>query len=363
MKNAKDGDPLKGFALKDQLVRECQAMAQHAFANGLKVPPEIVKVLQAYPVQGVGEQGVEPAKGQDAPDDAVEQLAPIHGRLAEIVAPAKPRSILLLITEGARGKVWRFLGPVPLIRRMMGIAILSLIALVGISVSPSVNGNPENFSLLENDGISLLLNQLFLLSAAAMGASFAALFQANQYIQEGTFDPVYESSYWIRFVLGLLAGTMLGSLIPIESYVGTPSEGAAAGGSLQGLGRPLLALLGGFSAGLVYRILNRLIAAVEALVRGETRDIVAAQEQAAKARLAEQSIQNRLHLLTMLGKLESQIAGSVDPELLRKELEKIQAELITPGSYSLREREDGDGAGTASSTTVAGKTSSDPPTT
>jgi hypothetical protein len=37
---------------------------------------------------------------------------------------------------------------------------------------------------------------------AGLGACFAALFLANRYIAEGTFDPKYESSYWIRFILG-----------------------------------------------------------------------------------------------------------------------------------------------------------------
>ncbi len=356
MKSAKDDDPLKGFALKEQLVSECRAMAQHAFANGLKVPGEIVKVLQAIAAQGVGE---DPAKLQNAPDGAVAQLAAIHAQLAEIVAPAKPRSILLLITEGAKGKFWQFLGPVPLVRRMMAIAIFSLIALIGISLAPDVDGNPERFNLFSQyKGASLLLNQLFLLSAAAIGASFAALFLANEYIQDGTFDPVYESSYWARFVLGLLAGMMLGSLVPIESYIGTASDAAPAKGAPQGFGRPILALLGGFSADLLFRILNRLIDAVDALVRGDTADIVAAQEQAAKARLAEQSTQNRLQLATMLTKLQQQLGPSVTPEDIKQELNRLQSELIAPGSYSIRDGGGTEGPAPQRAETVAGKSPS-----
>ena len=55
-------------------------------------------------------------------------------------------------------------------------------------------------------GHVLLYNLLFLIAAAGLGASFQALFQANRYVVAGTFDPKYESSYWIRFVLGLIAG-------------------------------------------------------------------------------------------------------------------------------------------------------------
>ena len=248
-----------------------------------------------------------------------------------IIAPATPRTILLLANEEAKGGVLRFLGPVPLLRKMMVVAIVSLIGLIMVSLSPDVDGHSKHFSLLHNSGISLLLNELFLLCAAAIGASFAVLFQANRFIHDGTFDPVYEASYWIRFVLGLLAGTMLASLIPIESYV-AEADGSVSG-SLQGLGPPLLALLGGFSASAVHRILNRLTAAVESLVRGDTREMLAVQEQAVKTRYAEKALQHRLQLTTKLTKLQQLISSNGNPEILRQELERIRGDLITPGSY------------------------------
>ncbi len=124
-------------------------------------------------------------------------LAQVHARLADLVAPARPRTILLLAEEKEKANPFYFLGEVPLIRRLMFISIISLIGLISVSLSSAVDGNPKSFSLLENQGTSLLLNQLFLLTAASLGASFANLIQTQRYIKDGTFDPKYESSYWV----------------------------------------------------------------------------------------------------------------------------------------------------------------------
>jgi hypothetical protein len=52
-----------------------------------------------------------------------------------------------------------------------------------------------------------------------------------------------------------MAGLILASLIPLDPA------------ALNGLGKPTLSLLGGFSASLVYRILNLLVGMVEDIVK------------------------------------------------------------------------------------------------
>ena len=44
-----------------------------------------------------------------------------------------------------------------------------------------------------------------------------ALFEANKYVVASTFDPKYESSYWIRFVLGLIAGLLLSKFVSLKT--------------------------------------------------------------------------------------------------------------------------------------------------
>ena len=332
-------------SIQDQLLRECRAMAKHAFASGLKLPGSLVQTLENIAAANAAEPDIPNGDGRAADEsDAVgcqpadplavtpsgqtiQQLVQIHGRLADLVAPATPRTILLLSDEAARGGFWQFLGPVPLIRRMMFMAMTSLVALIAISLTEAVNGDPRNFSLFSNHGIPLLLNEMFLLSAAGIGASFAALFQASRYVQEGTFDPMSESTYWIRFVLGLLAGTTLAGLVPIETF----AKGALSGSTgFPTMGKPLLALLGGFSAVLVYRILNRLIDTVDSLVRGSNKDLIMAQQQTAKARAAEYTAERRMQMLARLATLRKQLSSGANTQQLEHELDKIQQDLVSP---------------------------------
>jgi len=338
-------EPDQGESLKTSLLLECRAMAAYAFGAGLKVPPAVAEALDAFESPPAGEETPAPkaeprgkaeasAADQTSRGD-ISTLAMIHTRLAEVVAPAKPATILLLAEEKAKKGFWVLLGPVPLIRRMMLIAILSLVALVAVSLSELVDGEPQDFSILKNSGTSLLLNELLLLSAASLGASFANLFESHRYIRDGNFDPKYEASYWIRYVLGLIAGTIMALIIPIEMFFSGNQDGASVLGSMQGMEKPVLAILGGFSVRVVYRILDRLMAAVESLVRGDTREIVAAREQTAQARLTEKAVQNRLALSAKLIRLQQGLRSGGDPEELQRELDRIQQGLLFPDSYEL----------------------------
>ncbi len=166
---------------------------------------------------------------------------------------------------------------------------------------------------------------MFLLAAAGLGASFAALFLVNRYIAEASYDPKFEASYWIKFALGLISGIILAQLVPIGEM--TVEAGAPETG-IGRLAKPVLALLGGFSSALVYRILNRMVAAVETLVRGETREIVAAQELAAKARLAEHDARSRMETISRLVALQQQLADGAPTESLKERISEILSDVM-----------------------------------
>jgi len=292
-------------------------MAKYAFASGLSVPPSAVQVIESFSISAFAKS----TSGRDADVYAVSsnrsdsrQLFFAHRRLSQIVAPATPRVIIYLQREAQSKSPLRFLGPVPLVRHMMLAAILCLVLLLALSLSPDVNLIEDGKSLLDPNasGPVLLLNELFLLAAAGLGASFAALFRANRYIARGKYDHRVNSCYWIQFVLGLIAGLVLAELVPLSNA------------SLQNYAKPiLLALLGGFSATVVYHILERLLEAAESLVCGEATDIIEAQEQLAKARLNQERVQHRLQLAARLTQLRQQLDAAASSDQLKQEVERM----------------------------------------
>ncbi|MCX4029778.1 hypothetical protein H0A36_16165 [Endozoicomonas sp. SM1973] len=328
--------------LQQDILIECKAMMQYAFASGLKVPANLAASLEAYELESLqfNDQTTDSPQmelidnttgntpNNNLPKNNAHQLSLIHNHLADLIAPARPKTLLLLASESQKSKWITFLGPVPLIRHMILVAIAALISFITLSLSSYVNGMPSNFSLLENSGISLLVNELFLLAAAAIGASFAGLFQANYYIKNRTFDEIHGSSYWIRFVLGLLSGIIVASLIPIETI--SENEGKLSA-SLHGLGKPVLALLGGFSASVVYRVLYRLASAVESIIQSDVKESITLQENAAKSRINEQLLSERMQISSKLTNLQHKLSSQSQlPDNLMQEFQRIQQELVNP---------------------------------
>jgi hypothetical protein len=279
-------------SVQEQVLKASEAMAHYALASGLRVPEKVV--------QAVGRARLS-ADDPATTDDLDPALLRAHGELVRLVAPATPRTILL-ISETRKTRL-SMLGPVRLVQHML-IAVLILLALfILLSMTTYVKrggGDYENSS-----GLPLLANELFFLAAGGLGAAFSALFTAYRYISEGTYDPKYESSYWLRFILGLMAGLLLALLVPVSS-----GEGSTP------LGRPVLALLGGFSAAVLYRILERLVAGVESIVQADSRQLRVAEREASVARATNDAARDRLALVAELRRVQDRArAGSPSGEV------------------------------------------------
>ncbi len=241
-------------SLKNKLIDQAVAMIKYLAAEGKPIPVSSEKLLDVD------------VKNPEQIKITNEEILLIHKQLSQKVVPALPKTILLLFQESEKGKWLNFLGPVRLVRRLMATTIISLIIFVLISLSSNVDGESLSKGVLNNDGINLLYNLFFIIAAASLGGCFSNLFQANKFIVEGTYDPKYEGSYWIRLLLGIIAGLMLAVIIPAAGEINL-GEGKG-----MHLTIPLLAMLGGFSASLVYRILNRIVWAVESLFIGKQDD-------------------------------------------------------------------------------------------
>lgn len=207
------------------------------------------------------------------------------------------------------------------------IAVISLISLIAISTSTQIDGKPPMYSFAIQDQWRLLVQEAFLLSAAALGASFSALFKANSYVKDASFEPRYITTYWIRFVLGVIAGFILAMMIPLDNFVqatGTvantaePNMGAFAFG---GMLHPLLALLGGYSASLVYRILDRLVIGLETIFKGSVDEQAKSYKQNIQAQFDINKSNQRIETL---GKIQNILSDTnLDEKGLREKLSSM----------------------------------------
>ncbi len=316
--------------LENQLINECESMITYALAAGKTIPGKIVQTLEDI----TGHRLNNNASGKDktTEEDSTEspgafhkvsELVTIHNKLVQIVEPANPGTILLLEHDMKQNSVWRVFGPLPIIRRMMFTAVCCTASFILISLSDEVNANSITQGVFTSSGFKLLLNLLFLLTAAGIGASFSALFEANKFIVEGTYDPKYEASYWSRFVLGLISGLLLAELIPLDTSQ-----------SLNSLSKPVLSLLGGFSSSVVYKVLKRLVMAVDTLVSGRTKDIISSAKLDAKNQINQKVMQNKMSLVSEIIKLQKEIDKADNPAAIKQKLNTYIEHIIPDAEES-----------------------------
>lgn len=287
--------------VREQMLHEGLAMAKYALASGMRVPPQAAATLEL-------------ARG--APDTVdVAALARVHEQLGKLVAPATPRALLLMGDEHTRKRALPMLGPVGLVRRMMVAAVVSMVVFISVSLTKAVN---NDVSVQTASGLPLLAVEMFWLSAAAMGASFAMLMQVSGYVVKRNYDPKYEASYWIKFFLGVMAGFILVSLVPVDELKG----------STVNIVKPTLAMLGGFSASAVYRILTRLVESVESIFRGDAREEITRRENDARARAGEETSQVRVGLAAQIVRLQQEVSSGAGADAISSRLQEIVSGLV-----------------------------------
>jgi len=316
----KKGRSCANLALREQLYLEARAMAEYGLANGLRVSVATIKALEAYEAEARAESAVAALP--------VDELMRAHRTLSRLVEPAKPSTILLLDCEKKQPSPLRFLGPVSLIRQMMVAGIICLVMFITLALSHYVK--EDGGDILTSGGLPLLFNLLFYLSAAGLGASFSALYKANVYITNGTFDPTYHSSYWIRFFLGLISGLLLAVLISKEAFSGSGMSKLLEPGIIH----PMLAMLGGFSADLLYTMLSRLVEALESLFKGSTKSLVAQQLQEEKSRLANAQVQQQSKLAIELLQLQQVMDGAGNSDELKLKINAMLNDLLPDSDIS-----------------------------
>lgn len=306
---------LKDTTLSDQMtalmLEECNAMVRHCLNSGLQLSSRLIQTLDRI------------NRVPKLEDVDMEMLTKIYNQLVVVVAPAKPRTLLLLEKEKKDRTFFGRLGPVPIARHFMFVAAFSLIGLISLALSPMVNGDPYQFSLFKNFGPNLLVNVVFLLFSASLGASFFNLYTINHYIKSGTFDTMYNNSYWNRYILGLVAGMLIATMVPLETI-----DRDQGNGSLGGFGAPLLALVGGFSAEVVYQILQRLTLAFSTIIQGDPSQDAEAEATVKQMEMEQSKRASRAKLAARLNHLNEMLEAGKESHEIKKEIREIQAELI-----------------------------------
>lgn len=201
---------------------------------------------------------------------------------------------------------------------MILVTLFTLLVFFYVSLSKNINTVEINIFALS--GKKLFYPLLFLILASALGSSFAALYKVNQYIKNLTYDPNQVVSYWIRFLLGIISGLILS--IVIEPSVIKSSF------LVDNMVRPLLAILGGFSADLFYTFLNRVVDTMKSLFEGSTKEIIDNQTQAINIKSTRDALNNKIIISSQLMELQKKISTSKDPELFKQTMDKLWESLL-----------------------------------
>jgi hypothetical protein len=295
----------------ERLRRQVEVMLGYVLDKGLTPAPQawmFEAVRQRGSVVDLGGDGWNPA-GSDAERLlTTEALVRAHRDLSRVVAPARPATLELLHSyrEGRRptrptriprqktgagsprpltkpaGRRALTGSTVPLVRWLVVGALVFLVGFVLLAATPQARAASAGLGLGEGvssqDFGALLLRELFLLCAAALGACLTALYRAGKEVARGSYDPEFDHTFLQRILLGMAAGLVIAELLPF---------GADGDTGLSTLGRPAVALVGGFAADVAHSVLSRLVAALETLFSGNQEDQSDALRELAQKRAEE----------------------------------------------------------------------------
>ncbi|MTH59460.1 hypothetical protein [Paracoccus litorisediminis] len=271
-------------------------------------------------------------------DIRLTEILRLHAALAQAVSPALPETLELLLWEAGRQTSYlthggtrlpnmlglsHWVAPVGAVRKVIWMALFffcvffAVIIFSGLTMQQVAGGLPafNNVASVanavapvapEDRGTIAALLALFA-SLAGIGACFYVLFDAHGYIAKGSYDPRLGQNYGIRIGLGLMAGILLSQVLPAKD-----------GGEWTAIGRPVLAVVGGFSGQLVYNVLSKLVTALESIFEEDRNQAIARAakeaEEAAAARLnrlAEERSADQVALLAQLRDASSPEAREV----------------------------------------------------
>lgn len=295
-----------------KLLADCELMADFAINSGKELPQwladSLVEIsssvdelkMQLAEIYSSGETDEKSAleikvKISDKLKSHTAGLSKIYNKLTEVVAPASPLSIGF--TEPTVGFFFKGRKTIPIIRMMW---LMSLFFLAGLIIS--------RLDILPAD-ISLPVSLFF---ASGLGAYFFSLYTANKYVVARTFDPKYVTFYYNRIIIGILSGYILANILDVKALLNI-SENVFTQFSPY-----VIAILGGFSADAVIKILNRIVAMLVTMVEGDAKEMIKSREEELKTKFSAELLKLRLNYSRELLPFFTELEGKADEETINK---------------------------------------------
>ena len=218
-----------------ELSKEINNMLSFAIYNGINVNTEVNSLIQ---------------------NSNVDDLINAHNLLCKNVAPATPKSIVYTkkLNQDSNGKsIFRKL---PVLRNLILLAIGFLVAYVVTGMSTEVNNDSLDKGMMENSGLPLLLNIVYLSSVAGLGVLFFLLKEVSISLKKGSLIPENAISYLSQIILGIIAGLIMSEIISF--YTTDPKQ-------INLFNKSILALVGGFSSDAIFSILQGIINRIKSI--------------------------------------------------------------------------------------------------
>ena len=219
----------------NEISKEINNMLSYAVRNGIIINTELNTLIQ---------------------NSSVDDLINAHNLLCKNIAPATPKSIVYTKEMYTNSKKKSFLNKLPLVRNLVLLALFFLAAFIITGLSPEVNNDSLDKGILNNNGLSLLLNLTFLASISGLGVLFYLLKDVSSAVKRATLVPEDSIYYVALIVLGVIAGLIMSEII---SFYTSDPEG------INLFNKSILALIGGFSSDAIFSVLQGIIDKIKAI--------------------------------------------------------------------------------------------------
>ncbi|MFC4636513.1 hypothetical protein ACFO3O_21585 [Dokdonia ponticola] len=221
--------------VKDEMSREINEMLSFAVYNGKIINTDLIPLIE---------------------DSNVASLINAHNMLCANIAPATPKSIEYTVKLRNRDKDKSLFSKLPLVRNLVLLAIAFLAAFIATSLSSDVNDQSLDKGVMNNDGISLLLNLGYLASVSGLGVVFYLLKNVSSAVRKGTLVPEDSIYYVALVVLGVISGLIMSEILNL--YTNDADN-------INLFNKSVLALVGGFSSDAIFTVLQSLIDRLKAI--------------------------------------------------------------------------------------------------